>query len=66
MHKVYSPVGALHRHPAALGMDEEQHVEVTSPRSVSTSAVKKWVPANSARWVRMKAGSVVVRLRSGA
>jgi hypothetical protein len=31
-------------HPAALDMDEEQHIEqVTSPRSVSTSAVKKSV-----------------------
>ena len=38
----------------------------TSPRSVSTSAVKKSVPASSARWIRMKAGQVVVRLRSGA
>ena len=35
-------------------------------RSVSTSAVKKSVPASSAKWVRMKAGHVVVRLRSGA
>src|SRR5216683_4961607 len=39
---------------------------LTSPRSVSTSAVKKSVPANSAWWVRMKAAHVVVRLRSGA
>jgi hypothetical protein len=31
-------------HQAALDMDEEQHIEqVTSPRSVSTSAVKKSV-----------------------
>jgi hypothetical protein len=31
-------------HPAALDMDEEQHIEqVTSPRSVSTSAEKKSV-----------------------
>jgi hypothetical protein len=28
--------------------------------------VKKSVPASSARWIRMKAGQVVVRLRSGA
>src|ERR1700731_5398999 len=52
-------------HPAGLEMNEKQHV-VTSPRSVSTSAVKKSVPASSARWIRMKAGHVVVRLRSGA
>jgi predicted RNase H-like HicB family nuclease len=31
-----------------------------------TSAVKKSVPDNSARWVRMKADHVLVRLRSGA
>ena len=28
--------------------------------------MKKSVPASSAKWVRMKAGHVVVRLRSGA
>jgi len=28
--------------------------------------VKKSVPASSARWARMKADQVVVRLRSGA
>ena len=53
-------------HPAALKMDEKQHVVGHQPRSVTTSAVKKSVPASSARWVRMKAGHVVVRLRSGA
>jgi hypothetical protein len=37
-----------------------------SPRRVSTSAVKKSVPASSANWVRMNADQVVVRLRSGA
>jgi hypothetical protein len=26
MHKAYSPIGAQHSHPAALEMDEEQHV----------------------------------------
>src|ERR1700730_14159872 len=39
---------------------------VTTPRSVSPSAVKKSVNASNAKWVRMKAGHVVVRLRSGA
>jgi hypothetical protein len=52
-------------HPAALQMDEKQHVEVTRPRSVSTSAVKKSVPASSAKWVRMMTDHGVVPLRSG-
>ena len=50
-------------HPAALQVNEKQHVIVNSPRRVSTSAVKKSVPTNSARWVRMNAAQVVVYLR---
>src|ERR1700724_4401219 len=53
-------------HPAALEMDEKQHVVGHQPCSVSTSAVKKSVPASSAKWIRMNADQVVVRLRSGA
>ena len=38
----------------------------TKPRSVSTSTVKKSVPARTALWARMNSFHVVVRLRSGA
>jgi hypothetical protein len=41
-------------------------IELAVLGSVSTSAVKKSVPTSGARWVRMKADQVVVRLRSVA
>ena len=57
-------VRALGR-PALKGVMPMTRVGRAKERGVSTSAVKKSVPANSARWVRMKTGHVVVRLRSG-
>ena len=53
-------------HPAALQMDEKQHVIGHQPAQRQHLRCEKVDPANSARGVRMKAGQVVVRLRSGA
>src|SRR5437667_11636859 len=56
-------------HPAALEMDEKQHVVGHQPAQrehLRGEVVKKSVPTSSARWIRMKADQVVVRLRSGA
>ena len=53
-------------HPRLVGVNSDPGDKVTSPRRVSTFVVKKSVPANRAKWVRMKTGHVVVRLRAGA
>ena len=50
----------------AKKLERRRNLYFTNPRSVSTSVVKKSVLANNDRWVRMKTGHVVVRLRSGA
>src|SRR5262245_3975822 len=53
-------------HPAAIKVDEEQHVVGHQSTQREHFGGEKSVPASSVRWVRMKAGPVVVRLRSGA
>ena len=52
--------------PTRFQMDEEQDVVVARPRQVSTSTVKKSVPARTAKWEAMKSLQVVVWLRFGA
>ena len=53
-------------HPAALKMDEKQQVVGHQPAQRQHLRREKVGPRNSARWIRMKVGHVVVRLRSGA
>src|ERR1700716_1835769 len=53
-------------YPAALEMDEEQHVVGHQPTQRQHLCGEEVGPRNSARWVRMNAAHLIVRLRSGA